>query len=121
VQRVPFTVLVADDVAEVRTMIRTALQLRFTPDRVLEAGSGREAELLAAEHRPSVSVLDLNLQDTWGRETYRRVRRASPQTRMVIYAASDSDRAWYANRGIRFVSKSESLETLLSAVEQLRS
>jgi CheY-like chemotaxis protein len=55
--RVPCRVLVVDDDADLRQMVRTLLELEGC--EVLTAADGREALQKARTHRPSVIVLDL--------------------------------------------------------------
>jgi DNA-binding NarL/FixJ family response regulator len=56
----PIRVLIADDIPELRTLLRTTLQGRGF-QLVGEAGDGRETLALAVDREPDVVVLDLGM------------------------------------------------------------
>lgn len=87
----PVTVLIVDDHAIVRHGLRTYLGAQAGLQVVGEAGSAAEAVTLAAELVPDVALLDLVLPDADGIETTRRVRRASPSTRVVVLTSFADD------------------------------
>ena len=66
------TILVVDDERPIRRFLRTSLQGHGYA--VLEASTGQEALLAAAERRPDVIVLDLGLPDIDGTEVTRKLR-----------------------------------------------
>jgi two-component system phosphate regulon response regulator PhoB len=66
------TLLIADDEASVRTLIRLALER--DDYRILEASNGREALALAREERPDVVLLDVEMPDLSGYEVCRRLK-----------------------------------------------
>jgi two-component system, OmpR family, KDP operon response regulator KdpE len=81
------TILVVDDERPIRRFLRASLQGHgYT---VLEASSGQEALLAAAEQRPDVIVLDLGLPDLDGIEVTRQLRE---WTRVPILILSVRDR-----------------------------
>jgi len=53
-----------------------------------EARDGAEAVALAAELKPDVVVIDLDMPDTAGAEALRRIVTASPEARVVVLTAS---------------------------------
>lgn len=112
-------VLVVDDLAEVRTVVRTALRLRSQIEIVGEATTTFSAVELAADLRPDVVVLDLLLPDSaQGRDTYQRLHAASPESRLVIYTGHDTDPGWYRTQGAAgFVDKGTGINQLVEAVE----
>ena len=66
------TLLIVDDEAAVRRLLRLALgQLA---DRILEAGDGAEALALAASARPDLVLLDVGLPDLDGYAVCRRLK-----------------------------------------------
>ena len=101
------TVVLVDDVPEVRRLVRTALRFRHGLEVVGEAGDGAEAVRLAAELRPDIVVLDLGLPDIAGREVLSRVREQSPETKIVVFtgAADLHDRHWIRQRVEGYVPK----------------
>jgi two-component system KDP operon response regulator KdpE len=65
-------VLVVEDDAPLRRALRTSLRARDI--EVLEAGSGEEALVIAADRRPDLVLLDLGLPGIDGLETISRLR-----------------------------------------------
>jgi two-component system KDP operon response regulator KdpE len=66
------SVLVVEDDAPLRRALRTSLRARDV--EVLEAGSGEEALVIAADRRPDLVLLDLGLPGIDGLETISRLR-----------------------------------------------
>jgi two-component system KDP operon response regulator KdpE len=64
--------LVIDDEIQLRRLLRTLLEGEGY--RVLEAGSGEEGLVHAAQHRPELVVLDLGLPDMDGLSVLKRLR-----------------------------------------------
>jgi DNA-binding NarL/FixJ family response regulator len=109
--------MVVDDVDEVRTMLRVGLT-HLHRDLVVvgEAATGEDAQRLAGDLQPDAVVLDLSLPDMSGRRTFRLLQRTAPASRLVIYTAADTDRAWYESHGARFVPKEQGLDHLTDAL-----
>ena len=83
-------VLVVDDVADTRRLMRRVLERADM--RVVEAATGEDALEVIARERPDLVVLDLRLPGISGFDVARRVR-ASPDTkiaRTVLLACSAS-------------------------------
>jgi two-component system, NarL family, response regulator LiaR len=78
------TVLIADDHPVVRQGLRTFLDLQEDVEVVAEAADGEEAVARAAELVPDVVVLDLVMPKVDGIEAIRRIRDASPSTRVLV-------------------------------------
>ena len=87
----PVAVLLADDHPVVRQGLRTFLELQ--PDlRVAgEACDGAEAVDLAAELLPDVVLLDLVMPEPAGAEVIRRIRAASPATKVIVLTTFAGD------------------------------
>ena len=80
------TVLVVDDSADIRDLLRVMLEMRGC--RVVEATNGLEAVKLAAEVRPELILMDLSMPVLDGYEATRRIR-AQPQLQdMPVVAVS---------------------------------
>jgi DNA-binding NarL/FixJ family response regulator len=109
-------VLVVDDTPEAGVVVRTALRICSRVQIVGEATTSFSAVELARELRPDLVVLDLGLPDAPGRETYRRVCAAAPESRVVIYSAHDSQRDWYTGQGVAFVAKDDDIDDLVAAM-----
>jgi DNA-binding response OmpR family regulator len=69
------TVLIVDDVADIRYFVKAAL----TPEgfHVIEAANGRDALELVKEKEPSVIILDLSIGQPDGFEVCREIRKTS--------------------------------------------
>jgi DNA-binding NarL/FixJ family response regulator len=115
------TVLVVDDAADVRAVLRVALRVRGGFEIVAEAETGEQAVGLAATHRPDVIVLDLGLPDLAGRDLLTRIRRESPTSRVVVFSGGDNDRAWFEQRSAGYVVKGEEIDRLLQVVADVAS
>jgi DNA-binding NarL/FixJ family response regulator len=88
-QHRPLRVLVVDDYHLFRTGLRELLQEEGF--EVAEAESGEAALRQAGHFGPDVVVMDLGLPGMSGIEATRRIREASPATRVVMLTMSDDD------------------------------
>jgi len=81
------SVLVADDDQDVRTMLRTLLEL--DGHEVLEARDGHEAWRACIEFQPSVVVADIQMPGIDGLQLCRRIRASkySPDIKVIVYTA----------------------------------
>jgi two-component system chemotaxis response regulator CheY len=76
-------VLVADDAAIVRTLVREMLHAGGH-DVVGEATSGEETIRLFDETDPDVAVIDINMPETNGLGAAREIRRRHPGARLIL-------------------------------------
>ncbi|HEY4727330.1 MAG TPA: EAL domain-containing protein, partial [Actinomycetes bacterium] len=86
----PIRVLIADDLPELRTLLRTTLQGRGF-QLVGEAADGHEALRLAADTEPDVVVLDLGMPGSDGPAMVAELRRRVPAARVVALSAFAAD------------------------------
>jgi PAS domain S-box-containing protein len=109
------TIVVVDDAAEVRSLVRSRLRLSGLLDVVADGASGREAVNLAEQHQPDLMLLDVSMPEMDGLSALPHILSASPHTRVVMYSgfAEDglSDRCQELGAAA-FFEKSTSLETL---------
>lgn len=84
----PTRILLADDVPTFRRIIRLMLEREDRFEVVGEADSGDEAVALAAEHRPDVIVLDLDMPVS-GQEVLPQLHEAHPDVRIVVLTGLD--------------------------------
>lgn len=91
------TVIVVEDVSELRRLISRALTARSEFDVVAEAANGAEAITAAARHHPDLAVLDLGLPDLAGQEVLSRLREVSPAIQIVVYTGSQTQDRWPAD------------------------
>jgi CheY-like chemotaxis protein/anti-sigma regulatory factor (Ser/Thr protein kinase) len=111
---VPVRVLLVDDAADIRRLVRTALRFHGGLTVVGEAASGAEAVELAAQLHPDIVVLDLGLPDIAGEEVLTRIRNDSPRTKVVIFSGIEPrDRAWFEERVAGYVLKDAELDLLV--------
>ena len=82
----PIRVLIADDIPELRTLLRTTLQGRGF-QLVGEAGGGRETLALAVDREPDVVVLDLGMPGVDGPDLLAELRLRAPAVRVVALSA----------------------------------
>ena len=83
----PIRVLIADDTAHIRSMVRSMLELAGF-DVVADVGTGGEVtDLLGAGLVADVVVLDDHMPDLDGIETARRVLATHPQQVVLLYTA----------------------------------
>ena len=78
-------VLVADDDADVRTMLRTLLELDGC--EVIEAADGEAAWRLIQEQKPAVVVADVQMPGMTGLQICRLVRQTRRACRVIVYTA----------------------------------
>ncbi len=111
------TIVVVDDAPEVREVLRTLFRLSGELDVVGEGSDGAAAVELAGLHRPALMLLDVSMPGMDGLEALTRVRRASPETRVVMY--SGFDEAGLATRTAQlgasaFIQKAGSIDDLVA-------
>ena len=83
------TVVVVDDAAEVRALVRMRLRLSGHFDVVADGGTGVEAVALAAQLLPDVMLLDVSMPRMDGLEALPRIKTVSPATKVVMYTGFD--------------------------------
>ena len=113
------TILVADDDANLRELIRAVLGPGY---RFVEAADGREVLAVARDIRPDLIVLDVMLPGLSGIEVLDALRAddelsATPVVVITAWSHAEGD-AWTAGAD-RFVSKPFDPDVLSTAVEEL--
>ncbi|THV26547.1 response regulator transcription factor [Glycomyces paridis] len=78
------SLLIADDETLVREALAVLLGLEADFAVVAQADNGADAVELAAEHRPDVAVLDLEMPPRDGLWAAERIRERSPETRLML-------------------------------------
>jgi anti-anti-sigma factor len=100
------SVVVADDSAVTRRLVQAIVEEGGSAEVVGEARDGHEAVRLASELRPDVLVLDVEMPSLSGLEALPEIRRASPQTRVVMFSGDEHARDRAAELGAdAFVEK----------------
>ena len=84
-------ILVADDHPIVRDGLVAILSTQADLEVVAQAGSGQQTLERVAQTEPDVVLLDLEMPEMDGVAVLRRLRVDSPQTRVIIFTAFDTD------------------------------
>lgn len=87
-----FRTLLADDVFDLRFMVKLALERsgRFTV--VAEAENGDEAVAMAQEHQPDLVLLDVSMPVRDGLEALPHIRSVSPDAKVVMLSGFEAKR-----------------------------
>jgi hypothetical protein len=118
------SIVLVDDAAEVRVLVRTRLRMSGRMTVVAEASDGEQAITLAREHQPSLMLLDVSMPGTDGLAALPRVLEVSPATRVVIYSGFEErglvERAEQLGAAA-FIEKSVPIDTLVDLLLQVHS
>ena len=87
----PIRIMLADDHPVVRDGLRAMLGTQPDFQVVSEAGNGAEAVQLAAQLKPDVILLDLEMPELDGVAALEKIRAANPAARIIILTAYDED------------------------------
>lgn len=116
-------VLICDDHAEFRDLVKTVLRRKPNIEVVGEAANGQECIKQALKLRPDVVLMDLHLPDLNGLEATRRIRRASKRIKVLILSADSGEEVVSPCReagASGYVQKYRSLSELGEAIEVVR-
>ncbi|MBK5222255.1 MAG: response regulator [Acidimicrobiia bacterium] len=114
-------VLLVDDDADMRGLLRAVLDASPTLEVVGEAHDGESALERAAIDRPDIVVLDLGLPDIAGRDVLTRLRALDAEIRVVIFTADEDARHEMQTLGaVDVVPKSDEIGRLVSVVEAVQ-
>ncbi|MDQ3107499.1 MAG: response regulator transcription factor [Actinomycetota bacterium] len=115
-------VLLVDDSADVRNLLRTRIEIEQTFEVVDEAADGAEAIALATRHQPDVIVLDAMMPVLGGIEALPAILRHSPASKVIVYSAFTDDLALdriYDAGAHAVMNKAAPLEQLFVAMSGL--
>ena len=118
------SVVVCDDVPELRQLARAVLEEGGEMEVVAEAADGREAVEVIEHHQPDVVVLDLSMPELDGLEAIPLIHQVAPKAEIVIFSGFEEGKvAEVALRlkASRYVRKGAPLEELRTAVKELAS
>ncbi|MBV8559801.1 MAG: response regulator transcription factor [Acidimicrobiia bacterium] len=113
-------VVVADDVDELRWMLRAVLNTDERFEVVGEAATGPEVIRVVDLTRPDVVVLDVRMPELDGHEAAVHLADAAPDTRIVFLTSVRRDEVRLAKcvASAPYVRKGASMRTILDAVAQ---
>jgi DNA-binding NarL/FixJ family response regulator len=120
----PITVVVCDDVPELRRLACAVLEEEGEMQVVGEAADGREAIAVIERLQPDVTVLDLSMPELDGLEAIPLIHQVSPSTEIVIFSGFEEGKVAEIAlhlKASRYVRKGAPLEDLRSAVRELAS
>ena len=112
-------VLLVDDAASVRALLRATLAHSGAFEIVGEAASGDEAVRLAGLLRPDVVVLDLAMPGVDGLTALPEIARLAPGATIIVFSEAIGDEQAALERGAHaVVHKSDSLDHLLGILRR---
>lgn len=115
-------VLIADDLPEIRTLVRTNLEFDGRFDVIGEAANGLEAVELVKDLAPDVVILDLAMPEMDGLAAISKIRQIAPGTKILVLSAfaddynSDLVRELGANG---FVAKDRPMEEVVDVAAEI--
>jgi DNA-binding NarL/FixJ family response regulator len=115
----PYTVFLCDDVADIRLLMRFALEESNDLRVVGEAADGEAGVTGVAETQPDVVLLDLSMPRLDGLEVISRLREVSPATGIVIFSGFSAERMSDLAMRLgadRYLEKGTSIETVRDVV-----
>lgn len=119
----PPTLVIVDDSADVRTLVRTQIRMSKRLEVIGEGMNGLDAVALATRHRPDAMLLDVSMPLVDGLEALPKVLEASPGTRVVMYSGFEETGLAARSQELgasAFVSKAAPFDVLLGTlVDQL--
>ncbi len=112
-------VLVIDDEAPVREAVVDILELMEI--EVLEAGNGREGVAVYQQHAAEISLvlLDMQMPEMNGPETYLALHQLNPEVRVIIssgYGEAEASRLFSVDGSLTFLQKPYDIERLMHIV-----
>lgn len=84
-------VLLADDHALVLAGIRALVEELGDTEIVAEANNGRDAVMLAKQHRPDLVIMDISMKELNGIEATAQIRSELPSTQVLILSMHTSE------------------------------
>jgi DNA-binding NarL/FixJ family response regulator len=119
----PVSILIVDDHPVVRKGLRALVESRRGWRVCAEAANGREAITRARAEKPDVAIVDIGMPGLGGIEATRQIRKASPETEVLILSAHGSEKLAreLLDAGARgYLLKEDADVNLLEAIEALR-
>jgi DNA-binding NarL/FixJ family response regulator len=116
-------VLIADDHPVIRAGVRLLLENEAGCEVCGEAGTGRQAVVLAQQLNPDVVVLDLSMPELNGVEATRQIMKTVPDTHVLIFSGHESEQLVResVDAGAHgYVLKSDADRELTAAVRAVR-
>ena len=115
-------VFLCDDVPELRTLVRFALEEDVDVRVVGEAGDAATGVEQIAELQPDVVLLDLSLPGLDGLEAIPRIHDVAPASGIVVFSGFAADRMREPTLSLgadHYLEKGESLEKVRSTIREV--
>lgn len=114
----PVRVVLVDDVADIRLLLRLTLEDDPRFEIVGEAWNGRDAVDRATDLTPDVMLLDLMMPVMSGLEAIPLIATESPNTRVIAYSGSDKEVGQKAIElgAVAFLEKGAPSDRIIEAV-----
>ena len=112
-------IVLADDTAEYRLLLRIILEQDGRFEVVAEAADGAEAVRVTTAEQPDALILDLAMPVMDGLQAIPEVRSGSPETAIVVlsgFARGRLDRDVLARGASAYVEKGEAFSTIVSTL-----
>jgi DNA-binding NarL/FixJ family response regulator len=116
------SILLADDHDVMRRGLRHLVEEQPGWKVCAEATTGRQAVELAKQHKPDVAVLDITMPELNGLEATRQIRKALPNTEVLIFTMHESEelvRDAFAAGARGYLLKIDAGQDIVAAVEAL--
>jgi len=118
----PLRILIADDHEVVRDGLRALIEHEPGWEICGTAITGREAVERAKELKPDIAVLDMTMPELSGLEAVRQIKRALPQTEVLVFSAHRSEEvvAQVFDAGAKsYICKADAGRYLVAAIRSL--
>jgi DNA-binding NarL/FixJ family response regulator len=115
-------VVLCDDVSEMRTLLRYALETDPRLQVVGEADNGRDGARVIAELQPDVVLLDLSMPEMDGFETLLTIASSAPDTGIIVFSGFAAERMRepaLENGADLYIEKGLPLDDVISAVRDV--
>lgn len=115
-------VVLCDDVSEMRTLLRYALESDPRLQVVGEADNGRDGARVIAELQPDVVLLDLSMPEMDGFETLDTIASSAPGTGIIVFSGFAAERMRepaLENGADLYLEKGLPLDDVISAVRDV--
>ena len=115
-------VLIVDDQADFRSLMRRRLESDGRFLVVGEAANGREAIELAEEHQPDTAIVDLDMPVMDGLDAIREMRNRVPEMKSVVLSAYEANTAGEAANKMgayAYLEKGTAIDQILTVLAPL--